>query len=127
MTLEIVTPDQADRASLLTVHDAGYLDFVRDAHAAGAAMSNAGEDVVANSHPSPELLTEHIMGQARLIRRCLYDRAAHLGSGLLAAARALGGLRFGDEVWAESIRSFRPTLWSSVWASTLQNRRRSLP
>lgn len=70
MKLEIVTPEQADRASLLTVHDALYLDFVRDAHAAWSAMPNAGEEVVANSHPSPEMLAngarmpEHIIGQA---------------------------------------------------------------
>jgi acetoin utilization deacetylase AcuC-like enzyme len=70
MKLDIVTPKAADRASLLPVHDAAYLDFLRDAHAAWSAMPGAGEEVVANSHPSPEMLANgarmpaHIIGQA---------------------------------------------------------------
>jgi acetoin utilization deacetylase AcuC-like enzyme len=70
MRLDIVAPEPADRATLLTVHDAAYLDFVRDAHAAWAALPNAGEEVVANSHPSPEMIANgarmprHIVGQA---------------------------------------------------------------
>jgi acetoin utilization deacetylase AcuC-like enzyme len=70
MRLDIVTPAQADRASLATVHDPAYLDFLRDAHAAWSALPDAGEEVVANSHPSPEMLRDgaampaHIIGQA---------------------------------------------------------------
>lgn len=70
MHLDIVTPAPADRAALLTVHDAAYLDFVREAHAAWASLPNAGGEVVANSHPSPEMLANgarmpaHIVGQA---------------------------------------------------------------
>ena len=70
MRLDIVTPAPADRAALLSVHDPAYLDFVRDAHAVWAASPDAGEEVVANSHPSPEMLAngasmpEHIVGRA---------------------------------------------------------------
>ena len=70
MKLEIVTPPQADRTALLTVHDAAYLDFLRDAHAAWSLLPDAGEEVVANSHPSPEMIAcgarmpEHVIGQA---------------------------------------------------------------
>jgi acetoin utilization deacetylase AcuC-like enzyme len=70
MKLNFVTPDPVSHASLLTVHDAAYLDFLRDAHAAWSALPDAGEEVVANSHPSPEMLTNgarmpgHIVGQA---------------------------------------------------------------
>jgi acetoin utilization deacetylase AcuC-like enzyme len=70
MRLEIVAPPPADRAALLSVHDAGYVDFLRDAHAAWTLLPDAGEEVVANSHPSPEMLTnggtmpEHVVGRA---------------------------------------------------------------
>jgi acetoin utilization deacetylase AcuC-like enzyme len=70
MQLHIETPKPIDRAALLTVHDAAYLDFVRGAHAAWSAVPGAGEEVVANSHPSPEMLNngarmpEHVVGQA---------------------------------------------------------------
>jgi acetoin utilization deacetylase AcuC-like enzyme len=70
MKLDIVTPRQIDRATLLRVHDPAYLDFVRDAHAAWSSLPNAGQEVVANSHPSPEMLAngarmpEHIIGRA---------------------------------------------------------------
>src|ERR1700722_4528710 len=75
MRLDIVTPAPAERPGLLTVHDGDYLDFVREAHAAwllvpNAGVPNAGQEVVANSHPSPEMLSngarkpEHIVGQA---------------------------------------------------------------
>ena len=32
MRLDIVTPQPAEHAALLTVHDPAYLDFLRDAH-----------------------------------------------------------------------------------------------
>jgi acetoin utilization deacetylase AcuC-like enzyme len=70
MGLDIVTPVAADRSALLAVHDAAYLDFVRDAFAAWSALPDTGAEVVANSHPSPEMLAngarvpEHIVGQA---------------------------------------------------------------
>jgi acetoin utilization deacetylase AcuC-like enzyme len=70
MQLQIVTPYPTDRAALLSVHDPAYLDFVRDAFAVWSALPNTGAEVVANSHPSPEMLAngarlpEHIVGQA---------------------------------------------------------------
>ena len=98
MKLDIVTPPRADRSALLTVHDAAYLDFVRDAHAAWSALPDAGEEVVANSHPSAEMLAngarmpEHIVGQAGWFTA---DAACPIGpytweSALWAAACALG-------------------------------------
>jgi acetoin utilization deacetylase AcuC-like enzyme len=70
MRLEIVKPPQADRAALLSVHDAAYLDFLRDVHAEWSLLPDASEEVVANSHPSPEMLTnnarmpDHVIGRA---------------------------------------------------------------
>lgn len=97
MGLQIVTPAATDRAALLAVHDAAYLDFVRDAFAAWSALPNTGAEVVANSHPSPEMLAngarmpEHIVGQAGWFTT---DAACPIGphtweSALWAAACAL--------------------------------------
>jgi acetoin utilization deacetylase AcuC-like enzyme len=97
MGLDIVAPVPTDRAALLTVHDAAYLNFVRDAFAAWSALPNAGAEVVANSHPSPEMLAngarmpDHIIGQAGWFTT---DAACPIGphtweSALWAAAGAL--------------------------------------
>jgi acetoin utilization deacetylase AcuC-like enzyme len=97
MQLDIVTPDPTDRTALLTVHDAAYLDFVHDAFAAWSALPSTGAEVVANSHPSPEMLAngarmpEHIVGQAGWFTA---DAACPIGphtweSALWAAACAL--------------------------------------
>jgi acetoin utilization deacetylase AcuC-like enzyme len=70
MRLDIVTPEPVTRAALLTIHDPAYLDFLREAHAAWTALPDMGHEVVANSHPSPEMLSngarspEHVIGQA---------------------------------------------------------------
>ena len=70
MRLDIVSPDPAREADLLTAHDAAYLNFLRGAHAAWSALDGASPEVVANSHPSPEMLAnhgrapEHVVGQA---------------------------------------------------------------
>ena len=97
MGMDIVAPAPADRAALLTVHDTAYLDFVRDAFAAWAVLQDTGPEVVANSHPSPEMLAngarvpEHIVGQAGWFTA---DAACPIGphtweSALWAAACAL--------------------------------------
>ncbi len=97
MKLEIVTPAAVERAGLLMVHDAAYLDFLRDAHAAWSSLPNTVGEVVANSHPSPEMLAngarkpEHVVGQAGWFTA---DAACPIGphtweSALWAAACAL--------------------------------------
>jgi acetoin utilization deacetylase AcuC-like enzyme len=97
MGLDIVTPAAVDRTALLTVHDPAYLDFVRDAFAAWSTLPGTGAEVVANSHPSPEMLAngaqmpEHIVGQAGWFTA---DAACPIGphtweSALWAAACAL--------------------------------------
>jgi acetoin utilization deacetylase AcuC-like enzyme len=97
MGLDIVAPTPADRAALLTVHDAAYLDFVRDAFGTWSTLPDTGPEVVANSHPSPEMLAngarapDHIVGQAGWFTA---DAACPIGphtweSSLWAAACAL--------------------------------------
>ena len=46
----------ADREALEAVHDPAYLDFLRDAPAAWAALEAPGPELVPNIHPSPEML-----------------------------------------------------------------------
>ncbi len=49
-------PPPADRAALEAVHDAAYLDFLRDAPAEWAALDDSGPELVPNIHPAPEML-----------------------------------------------------------------------
>ncbi|MGX8014209.1 histone deacetylase family protein (plasmid) [Mesorhizobium sp. ORM8.1] len=55
--LEIAVPAEAPRAWLETVHDAAYLDFLRDAPAAWMELPNAAPELIANVHPSIEMRT----------------------------------------------------------------------
>lgn len=56
MGLEITLPPKADRSAILAIHDAGYLDFLRDGPSAWAQLSDHGPEMVPNIHPSPEML-----------------------------------------------------------------------
>lgn len=67
-----ITPEEpppAPRAALEAVHEAAYLDFLRDAPAAWAALPDPGPEVVGNMHPTPEMiahgarLPEGLVGQ----------------------------------------------------------------
>ena len=51
-------PDPAPRAVVEGIHAPDYLDWLRDSHAAWAAMPGAGAEVVPNIHPSPEMLAQ---------------------------------------------------------------------
>jgi acetoin utilization deacetylase AcuC-like enzyme len=51
-------PPPAPRAAVERVHEAAYLDFLRDAPAAWAALPEPGAEVVANMHPTPEMLAQ---------------------------------------------------------------------
>jgi acetoin utilization deacetylase AcuC-like enzyme len=68
--LDIVAPPPAERAALEAVHSAAYLDYLKDAPAAWAALDDHGPEIVANIHPAPEMLatgghpSASIIGQA---------------------------------------------------------------
>lgn len=51
-------PPPAPRAALEAVHGPAYLDFLRDAPAEWAALPGAGEEMVPNIHPTPEMLAQ---------------------------------------------------------------------
>lgn len=69
MRLEIAAPAPIARAALETVHDPGFLDFLRDAHTAWSALPDAGAEVVATGHPTPDMTImgtrppDHIAGK----------------------------------------------------------------
>jgi acetoin utilization deacetylase AcuC-like enzyme len=67
--LEVVSPPAGPRCAILAVHDHAYLEFLRTAPAAWDALSEKGPELVASSHPSPEMLAngavlpEGVVGQ----------------------------------------------------------------
>ena len=58
MGMDIVAPAEIDRAALMAVHAPAYLDFLRDGPAAWEAMAEHGPEMVANIHPTPEMLAQ---------------------------------------------------------------------
>jgi acetoin utilization deacetylase AcuC-like enzyme len=95
--LEITAPASADRAALEMVHPADYLDWLQNAVADWGEMADAGPEVVANMHPSPEMLLTGGRPPASVIGRAGWfsaDAACPIGAGtwesiVAAAACAL--------------------------------------
>ncbi len=89
--MEVVAPDAIGRAALLRVHDAGYLDFLRDAPAEWAAQANAGPEMVANIHPTAEMLAGGAALPASLAGRLGWftaDTSCPIGPETWASAQA---------------------------------------
>ncbi|MGG5889525.1 histone deacetylase family protein [Falsiroseomonas sp. HC035] len=63
------TPTAAPRAALEAVHPAPFLDFLRDAHAEWMALPNPGPEIVANIHPTPEMMAQGAPVPTGLIAR----------------------------------------------------------
>jgi acetoin utilization deacetylase AcuC-like enzyme len=69
MGMQITLPPAIDVQALEAVHSADYLAFLRDGPAAWDAMDDHGPEMVANVHPTPEMLANGarasttIMGQ----------------------------------------------------------------
>lgn len=82
-------PAPAPRGALEAVHPAEYLDFLRDAPAQWAALPDAGAELVANIHPSPEMLAQggfagpHPVAQ---LGRYTADTSCPIGPGTWEAA-----------------------------------------
>ncbi|GGG29370.1 acetylpolyamine amidohydrolase [Caldovatus sediminis] len=87
-------PAPAPRAALETVHAPDYLDFLAGAAAAWDALPDRGPEVVANVHPTPEVLAqggrppESVVGRAGWY---MADAACPIGPGTWEAARAAAG------------------------------------
>ena len=56
LKLEVVEPPQPNRTALEAVHTPAYLDFLRDGPDDWARLPEHGPEMVANIHPSPEML-----------------------------------------------------------------------
>jgi len=84
----------ATEAACGALHDACYLAYLRDAHAAWSALPGAAGEVVANMHPTPEMLAQgagwpmHPVAQAG---RYMADTACPLGAATWRAALGAAG------------------------------------
>ncbi|WP_431284206.1 histone deacetylase family protein [Humitalea sp. 24SJ18S-53] len=84
----------ASLATLLTVHDGAYLDFLANAAKDWAALPEAGPEVVANIHPSPEMLAQGGVPSASVISRTGWftaDCACPIGPGTWEASVGAAG------------------------------------
>ncbi len=105
MPLDIATPPRVPTGALESVHDAAYLTFLRDGHADWAALPHSGPELVANVHPSPEMIAHggrcpsHIIGRVGWFTA---DTACPIGEHTWDAAKAAaaGALAAADEVAA---------------------------
>jgi acetoin utilization deacetylase AcuC-like enzyme len=103
--MEVTMPHDAGREVLGTVHPAAYLDFLEHGFDAWAALGDAGPEMVANVHPSPEMLANgavmpaHITGQTGWFTA---DTACPIGRHTWAAsaAAAAGAIAAADEAAA---------------------------
>jgi len=83
------TPPPAPQVALLRAHDAGYLDFLRDAAAGWAELPEAGAEVVGNVHPTPEMIAQGARPPAGLVGRVGWytaDTACPIGPGTWEAS-----------------------------------------
>ena len=107
MGLEVTAPAELGREALQTVHPKAYLDFLEHGFHAWAALGNAGPEMVANVHPSPEMLATgaamptHVIGQlgwftadtACPIGPQTWDASAAAAAGAWAAAEEVAAGR----------------------------------
>jgi len=91
MGSEIVAPPEADDTAIAAVHDAGFLAFLRDAWRDWTAMADAGPELVANIHPTPEMLANGAQPGGTIAGRLGWytaDTGTPLGARTWDAARA---------------------------------------
>ena len=90
---EVATP--ATAAMLQTVHTADYIEFLAGAATAWSLLPHAGPEVVANTHPSPEMLANgarpsgHVIGDSGWYTA---DAACPIGPGTWEAALSAAGV-----------------------------------
>lgn len=87
-------PPPASRAALLKLHTPELLDFLEEAAAAWAELPEAGPEVVANIHPTPEMLAQSQRKPQHVIARAgmhMADTACPIGPGTWTAAIGAAG------------------------------------
>ncbi len=91
MGLEVAAPGAADRDALAKVHPPEYLDWLASAAEEWAEMPDAGPEVVANMHPSLEMLANGAKPPTSVIGRTGWfsaDSACPIGPGTWEAITA---------------------------------------
>ncbi|MCR0981305.1 histone deacetylase family protein [Roseomonas populi] len=89
-----ITPALPGRAALETVHAPDYLDWLRDGPAEWAATPGAGAEIVANIHPSPEMLAQGARPSTQAVGKAGWytaDTACPVGPGTWEAALGAAG------------------------------------
>jgi len=92
------TPPPATQADAARLHAPDYLAFLREAPAAWAALPEAGPEIVANIHPTPEMLAQTGTRPDHLIARAgqfTADAACPIGPGTWAASLSALGCALG--------------------------------
>lgn len=87
-------PPAATRAEMARLHDEAYLDFLESAARDWAALPEAGDEVVANIHPAPEMLAQSACPATHVVARAgryTADAACPIGPGTFAAAAGAAG------------------------------------
>lgn len=95
LQLSPTEPPAATREALLTVHDAGYIDFLESAARAWHGLLEKGPEAVANMHPSPEMLAQGAVCPDSIIGRVGWytaDTACPIGEGTWEAAAGAAGV-----------------------------------
>lgn len=92
-----ITPEKAPPATheaLLRLHTADYLEFLQTGHTEWAHMPEAGPEIVANIHPTPEMLAQSGRAPGHIISRTgahTADTACPIGPGTWTAAIGAAG------------------------------------
>jgi acetoin utilization deacetylase AcuC-like enzyme len=88
------TTRPASRGELRKIHTADYLDFLEQAAAQWAELPEAGPEIVANIHPTPEMLAQMQRAPGHVISRAglhMADTACPIGPGTWEAAIGAAG------------------------------------
>lgn len=81
--LAIVTPEASPPALLGTLHDEGYLAFLRAGWQAWSSLPDAGPEIVPNVHPTPEMIAEGARVGAGIVSQAgwyMADTACAIGA-----------------------------------------------
>ena len=92
--LAAIEPPSADQALIETVHTPEYLAFLRDGYAAWRALPDAGEEMIPNIHPTPEMLAQGGRPGPGMVARAgwhLADTACAVGEHAWTSAIAAAG------------------------------------
>ncbi|TCH97188.1 histone deacetylase family protein [Roseococcus sp. SYP-B2431] len=84
----------ATREELLTLNTPDYLDFLEQAAAQWAELPGAGAEIVANIHPTPEMLAQMARAPGHVISRAgmhMADTACPIGPGTWEASIGAAG------------------------------------